>query len=579
MSQARLFDLVSNYNDVKRANEELRRLTGIKSFFPDAHSFENFPKIFAALDAGASPKNIREWGDFQTPPDLTRRVCDYLAESGLSPRIVIEPSYGVGNFIFAALRRLPSVELVYGVEIQEKYEWQFKVAMLIEALLGRHHNAQIDLQRGSIFTHRFPSEILEAEDILIVGNPPWVTSAELGSLTSNNLPEKQNIKALNGLDAMTGKSNFDVGEYVLLKMIELLAGRRGCLAMLCKNSVIKNIMESMPKSRAGISEVRQLEIDAKREFGVSVDASLLVLTTGARYVRANTCRVFSFNRPDHMTRTFGWTKNKFVSDVEAYEACSYLDGESPLVWRQGLKHDCAQIMELEARGGAAVNGEGESIDVEDERLYWLLKSSDLRGVAAAGARKKVIVTQYRLGEDTASLRQSAPKLWAYLNNKKAHFEKRKSRIYRDRPRFSIFGIGEYAFKPYKVATSGLYKEPCFTLVEPVDGRPVMLDDTCYFLGFEAYEDALFTALLLNSVLVKTFLQSIVFMDAKRPYTKEALMRINLTKAASRISLKELRAVCSGAGYTPNVELSEKSFEQYRQRLGERPAGLPFGVCQ
>jgi hypothetical protein len=84
----------------------------------------------------------------------------------------------------------------------------------------------------------------------------------------------------------------------------------------------------------------------------------------------------------------------------------------------------------------------------------------------------------------------------------------------------MFGIGDYSFKPYKVAISGLYKVSNFTLVCPVEGRPVMVDDTCYQIGFESYLDALLTASVWNSPQVSKFLGSIVFADAKRPHTKD-----------------------------------------------------------
>ncbi len=574
INQDSILDFISSCATFARANEEIRCLTGIRRFFPDAATFERFPRILTSLDANIDPRNTREWGDFQTPPALAERVCNLLAAGGWSPSVVIEPSYGEGNFIFAVLRAFPTTKLIYGVELQERYEWQFKVALLVESLLGNRHTAQIDIQRDSIFTHQFPDEILAAEDVLIVGNPPWVTSAELGSLESRNLPAKRNIKSLAGLDALTGKSNFDVAEYVLRRMIELLNGRRGKLAMLCKNSVVKNIVERLPNDGCHVSEVRQVEIDAKREFGVSVEASLLLLTTG-RPNRLMTCQVSILNEPERVKRTFGWSRNKFVSSVEGYEETFELDGKSPLVWRQGLKHDCAQIVELDVQGVDVVNGKGERVCLEDEWVYQLLKSSDLRSFAVGLARKKVIVTQRRLNNDTAYLQQSAPKLWNYLCRHEAFFARRRSSIYRNKPRFSMFGIGDYAFKKYKVATSGMYKDPCFSLVSPADDRPVMLDDTCYFLGFDLYQDALFTASLLNCARVRKFLESIVFTDAKRPYTKEILMRVDLIEAASRTSYEELRGIWASASYTPETVIAESDYLEFKERLRGSHAGLQF----
>lgn len=64
------------------------------------------------------------------------------------------------------------------------------------------------------------------------------------------------------------------------------------------------------------------------------------------------------------------------------------------------------------------------------------------------------------------------------------FEGRKLVNYKNKPLFSIFRIGDDAFAPYKVAILGLYKTSRFALVLPYQAKPMMLDDTCYFLGCE-----------------------------------------------------------------------------------------------
>jgi len=564
-SRTRLLDMISAYDTVEHANEKLRRLTGVRRFFHDREALKEFRRALMLPASSAVPCKNREWGDFQTPPGLAAQVCHYLVEIGVSPRIIVEPTYGGGNFILAVLKSFPTAELVYGVEIQEKYQWHLKLALLIKALRDHRTSAEIELHQDDIFTHRFSDEILKAQDMLIIGNPPWVTNAELGALDARNLPTKRNIKALKGMDAITGKSNFDISEFVLLRMLDLFSGQRGALAMLCKNSVVKNIVEILPQRRLKVSNIQALEIDTSREFGAAVVASLLVMHMGASNP-AFTCQVATLDHPNRVTSTFGWTHKRFVSNIGDHELNSELDGKSPLVWRQGLKHDCARIMELNVRDGLWFNGNGEVVDVEDQWGYWLLKSSDLRKFEVARARRKVLVPQHRLGEDTFDLQMNAPKLWEYLVRNSEYFERRKSTIYRNKPRFSIFGVGEYSFTAYKVAISGLYKEPCFSLVLPMDNRPVMLDDTCYFLGFDTYLDTLFTASLLNSPMVRQLLQSIIFADAKRPYTKEALMRIDLTQAACRSSFYTLRTFWADIGYKPRVSVLEADFEEYKQRL-------------
>jgi hypothetical protein len=104
---------------------------------------------------------------------------------------------------------------------------------------------------------------------------------------------------------------------------------------------------------------------------------------------------------------------------------------------------------------------------------------------------------------------------------------RKSSIYRGQPDFAIFGIGPYSFAPWKIAISGMYKRCAFTMVGPVDGRPVMLDDTCYFLPFETEAGARRALNALRSPLASDFFAARIFWDSKRPINKALLQQLDL----------------------------------------------------
>jgi len=184
-----------------------------------------------------------------------------------------------------------------------------------------------------------------------------------------------------------------------------------------------------------------------------------------------------------------------------------------------------------------VNGLGERVQVEEEHVFPLRKSSDVANGRAAIARA-MIVPQRSLGEDTTRLRRRAPKTWAYLERHDALLAARKSSIYDRRPPFSIFGVGPYSFAPFKVAVSGLYKRYAFSLVAPVDGRPVVLDDTCYFLPFER-EDAATRALeALRSPLAAEFFAARTFWDAKRPISKAILQGLDLRALRAQMESAE-----------------------------------------
>ena len=80
----------------------------------------------------------------------------------------------------------------------------------------------------------------------------------------------------------------------------------------------------------------------------------------------------------------------------------------------------------------------------------------------------------------------------------------------------------------------------------------MLDDTCYFIGFDTLEQAEYVWELLNSDLVENLLKSITFKDAKRMITKDILMRIDLKKVAEK---KGKKGFLTDLGKNTNLQLS------------------------
>lgn len=174
------------------------------------------------------------------------------------------------------------------------------------------------------------------------------------------------------------------------------------------------------------------------------------------------------------------------------------------------------------------------------------------------------------------IREVAPKTWAYLEAHADKLDFRRSSIYQNRPRFSIFGMGAYSFAPWKVAISGLYNTFRFVVVSPAAGCPVMLDDTCYFIACRLKEEACLIADLLNSDPSQRFLRSLVFLDSKRPITTEVLRRLSLVALARRLDrLEELTPyVKQSQAYSDTAEtqlqlVMEKGKEYRTRRYNSR----------
>lgn len=468
-----------------------------------------------------------EYGDWQTNLPLAISVCEQIKAQGIRPQVIIEPTCGQGNFIIAALLTFDTIEDVYGIEIYKPY-----LNVLEEKLqkLGKSlDNINFHLYHENIFDFDFRqiAEHTNGRIVLAIGNPPWVTNSKLSEIGSDNLPIKTNFKKVKGLEAITGKANFDIAEYISIQLIETFSAKNVYFAFLLKNSVIKNLVYEQKAGKASLSNITQYNINATKEFNVSVSAALLSMRLFGGHER--NCRVFDFYTKTSLY-SYGWVKDKFVANVDNYVKTQMIDGISPFTWRSGLKHDCSKVMELSKDNDQYINGLGEVVDIEEDVIYPLIKSSDIKGEIIKHTHKYVIVTQHSTNEDTKLMKNKYPKTYQYLVAHSEYLDNRKSSIYKNRPRFCMFGIGDYTFKKYKVIISGLYKRTTFSIVSEIDEKNAVCDDTCYMLGFDDYDVARLVQGILNSQQVQDFVNSICFYDAKRAINKDILMRINFLPA-------------------------------------------------
>lgn len=474
-----------------------------------------------------------EFGDFQTPTALAQSVCRRLLALGVAPRSLVEPTCGVGNLLLVATEIFKgSLRSITAMDVNADYIHQTR------ARLQKNHLHQ-QVERASFFDIDWQTRLKKlAEPILVLGNPPWVTNSDLGALHSHNTPDKSNHRGHKGLDALTGKSNFDISEWMLTRLLSCLAGRRATLAMLCKTAVARKVLLTAWRARLPIERASLHRIDSARHFNAAVDAGLLFIELGERPADP-TCALFPDLDASTPTSTFGHRDDFLIADTLLYDKHRHLLGAPHRRWRSGIKHDCAPVMEFK-----------HAPDLEHHLLYPLLKSSDLARSPTTAPSRTMLVTQTTIGEDTSKIASSAPRTWAYLIKHKEQLDRRASSIYRGKPAFSMFGIGDYTFSRWKVAISGLYKRLHFTILGPHHDRPVVLDDTCYFFACTSEAEAHLLAKLLNSSTAHEFFNSFIFWDAKRPITAELLNRLDLRRLAAALdSTSEFDRTCTPAPAT------------------------------
>jgi hypothetical protein len=98
----------------------------------------------------------------------------------------------------------------------------------------------------------------------------------------------------------------------------------------------------------------------------------------------------------------------------------------------------------------------------------------------------------------------------------------------------MFGVGAYTFAPYKVAISALHKRLAFHALGPEDGRPVVLDDTAYFLPCESQAEAERLERALGTPHARAFLEARIFWDDMRPINKGVLGALCLERLLAEV---------------------------------------------
>ncbi|MEQ1745933.1 MAG: hypothetical protein ABMA02_10930 [Saprospiraceae bacterium] len=116
--------------DFTHINQILRSACGIVDFFETPSEAADFACYLSESHDLVQEQDRTAYGDFQTNPDLANRVVRFLKQEGATPALLLEPTFGKGNFIVAALSAFPYLQTVVGIEIYKPYVWATKFSIL-----------------------------------------------------------------------------------------------------------------------------------------------------------------------------------------------------------------------------------------------------------------------------------------------------------------------------------------------------------------------------------------------------------------------------------------------------------------
>ena len=173
-----------------------------------------------------------------------------------------------------------------------------------------------------------------------------------------------------------------------------------------------------------------LVFNAKKEFSINANAAIFLAQVGE--IREDQCVISPFDGFSRVfPHRFGYVGDYFVADMETYGALHHLEGHCPFTWRQGIRHDAADVMVLEQTSSMTyINGKGEDVNVEDTLLYPFVKGSTIANTRVVeDTTLCLVIPQTTLKQNPAQAMVKSPLLWNYLLAHGEVLSTRKSRMY------------------------------------------------------------------------------------------------------------------------------------------------------
>ncbi len=437
---------------------------------------------------------VEEYGDFQTPPELAGQACKLLADRGMNPASVLEPTCGIGNFLLAAVEQFPNLATALGIDINEAY-----VAVTKDKLSRRSAAGKVTVLHDSFFEVDWPNDASRPGRANSGGRKP-----ALGDEFRSRCPGKlQPSRQIEFSESQRPGSHDREKQFRYIRMYADEITRRAVGTACGVSDALQN-SSGAKSARARLEERDHLvgcrDSSDRRCWPPSVRRSMPVCWSVSCREQATTGIVgcIANGGMTDRQRQSATTITSLLPMSSAYERWKHLGGEEVYKWRSGVKHDCSKVMELWQDGNQLRNGFDEAVDLEDDYIFPMLKSSEITNGHSKEPTRWMLVTQRAVGAETSVISVVAPKTWDYLTKYGELLDRRASSIYRNRARFSVFGVGDYTFSPWKVCISGFYKQIRFATVGPFQGKPVVLDDTSYFVSCQSEQEARCIADLLNS---------------------------------------------------------------------------------
>ncbi|MWV65024.1 N-6 DNA methylase [Halorubrum sp. JWXQ-INN 858] len=587
---------------------------GSREAFGSTDALEPVGSLRTAVDGGflralyerTVDRSVRlALGQYYTPRGLASVAVDALPVADHASDRVLDPGCGSGVFLDASLRAKraaieepPSppgsgdpaalvatlTDTVVGFDINPvavrsaKLRYALSIADLLAAdgveavelpvfltdsvgLAGG-----IDAEAGSGI--RFGDGRLDPTADHLVGNPPWITWANLPESTREAWRDahvdRLGLLAHEGAASLLGHANDDVSVPFVWVCIDRYLAAGGSASVVLKRGLTKG--PSGRLFRAGDVGDRPVAVERVQDltrldpFGgdVTPDASVYTLradrdTTfpvdATSWSRGGSDQGPSFASARAMSRTLtreGTAYRPIDGDDPAgswirADADRRALGECAVPIRHGVKDDAAAVFDVD---------EATLDAIEADRVFPYLKSRHVVKYGLFGHDRRLVPMDEAHADNEAALAASCPATYDYLRERREELAARSSSWLDHGPFYNVFGLGEYTWSPYKVVWCRLAFKPHFVVVstvtdEALGEKPVVPGDHCMFVPTDDREEAHFLCALLNSASYRRAIEGVTGGGksglSKAVVSELALPRYPDTDEARRLAELSMRA--------------------------------------
>jgi len=404
-----------------------------------------------------------------------------------------------------------------------------------------------------------PLEYLQSFDF-VVGNPPWIKWEFLAKEYKKKLGvlylKVYKLFSHGGMRAGMGYAHDDISivfTYVALDKYLKLGGK---FAFLLKQTLYKSIAgkefrkfyidKVTGKVPLRVQRVHDL-VDIHPFQPIQSETSLIIMEKGKQTTYPVPYLVWKMKdnkSPSEVSSDYSLPKVLKLVNVTEYEAYpdpSLRDDTAPWIVvpkgaelpipttiisnpydvRHGIVDDLDQVFQVEIlektsvgllRIKNAISGKRDVKqviwEIEPDLIYPLIKPRNIKRWKVVGY-DYVILPQRTYGENNeAELKNKYPRTYTYLSMFRRELLQRTSRWFKNRPFYTVFGLGEYTFKPYKVVWSAIGYPPEFAVSSIVEdvflGKKVLIpDNTIGSIPVDSEDETHFLCALLNSSYIKS----------------------------------------------------------------------------